>query len=66
MGIGDLQQELKKAKEQYKQIELQSVQLEQLTWLNQELLQKLKASEKKPSKFIELHRGNAPDTTGQF
>ena len=46
MGIGKLQEELKKAKAQQKDQKLQSAQLEQLTWLNKELLQKLKSAEK--------------------
>jgi len=46
MGIGKAQEELKKAKEAYKQQQLQAAQLEQLTWLNRELLQKLQATEK--------------------
>jgi len=37
---------LKKAKEAYKQQQLKEAQLEQLTWLNQELLQRLQATEK--------------------
>jgi len=46
MGIGKLQQELKKAKSAHKNQELKTAQLEQLTYLNKELLQKLKATEK--------------------
>lgn len=46
MGTGILQEELKKAKQQHKVQELKSAQLEQLTYLNKELLQKLKATEK--------------------
>jgi len=45
MGTGKLQEELKKAKQAGKQQELQSAQLEQLTYLNKELLQKLKSTE---------------------
>ena len=43
---GNLQQELQKAKQSYKAQQLQADQLEQLTYLNKELLQKLKATEK--------------------
>lgn len=46
MGTGNLQEELQKAKQSYKAATLKEAQLEQLTWLNKELLQKLKATEK--------------------
>ena len=59
-GTGKLQEELKKAKAQQKEQELKSVQLEQLTWLNKELLQKLKSAEQSHlslMKYIEeMHR----------
>ena len=45
MGTGKLQEELKKARQSHKDQEQKQAQLEQLTWLNQELLQKLKATE---------------------
>lgn len=46
MGTGNLQEELRKARQSYKETVLLQSQLEQLTWLNKELLQKLKATEK--------------------
>ena len=46
MGTGKLQQELKKAKAAQRDQELKTAQLEQLTYLNKELLEKLKATEK--------------------
>lgn len=50
MGIGketgNLREEIKKAKESLKDQELKIEQLEQLTYLNKDLLQKLKATEK--------------------
>ena len=45
-NTGKLQEELQKAKQTYKAQQLQVDQLEQLTYLNKELLQKLKATEK--------------------
>jgi len=46
MGIGKLQEELKKAKQACAAEALKTAQLEQLTWLNEELLKRLKATEK--------------------
>lgn len=50
MGIGkvtgDLHRELRKAKQSLREQELKIEQLEQLTYLNKDLLQKLKATEK--------------------
>ena len=46
MGTGNLHTELRKAKQSLKEQQLQIEQLEQLTYLNKELLQKLKATEK--------------------
>lgn len=57
MGIGE---EIKKAKQAYKSQQLKEAQLEQLTWLNQELLQQLEATRKSHRslmKYIEeMHR----------
>lgn len=64
MGTGRLQEELKKAKEQHKAQELQADQLEQLTYLNKELLQKLKATEKSHKslmKYIKSMHKNLAD-----
>lgn len=57
---GNLREELKKAKQTYKEQELKAAQLEQLTYLNKTLLQQLKATEKSHSslmKYItEMHK----------
>jgi len=45
-ATGTIREGLKKAKAAYKQQELKAAQLEQLTWLNRELLQKLESTER--------------------
>ena len=46
MGTGNYQEEVKKIRQSLKDQQLKNEQLEQLTYLNKELLQKLKATEK--------------------
>lgn len=46
MGTGNLGEEIKKIRQSLKDQELKAEQLEQLTYLNKDLLQKLKATEK--------------------
>ncbi|NER32396.1 MAG: hypothetical protein F6J89_33575 [Symploca sp. SIO1C4] len=59
-ATGQLQDELKKAKAAHRNQVLQAAQLEQLTWLNKELLQKLKATEKSHKSLMnyikEMHK----------
>tara|TARA_B100002019_G_C21100773_1_gene513440 strand:- start:83 stop:346 length:264 start_codon:yes stop_codon:yes gene_type:complete len=63
MGTGNLQEELRKARQSYKETVLLQSQLEQLTWLNKELLQKLKATEKSHRSLMnyikQMHRNLA-------